>query len=479
MTSKNSWFSHQLLWDTFRKNLWLAALSFLTFFFSLPVATALILQQYQQDVANGYREETFARTVNEVMQPFSQSHPFVVFFIILGAVIAGTAVFYYLHNRQRTDFYHSLPLSRTKLFTINYTAGALLVLLPYVINILFTLIVVAANGYFGYLNGLEVLGNACHHILFFFAVYSLAVLAAMLTGNWVTNLLLTGVLSTIFPVFLGLYELGMQCFYATYYNASDLLLKLACWLSPVTRYITANGDVAPGVNIQNWEYGVWILVVLLLTAAALLLYRKRPSESAGHAIAFNWAKPIIKYPLILMFTLLVGFIFHSIGDDDSYQQWGWLIFGFVCGGLIISRIAEIVFAFDFKAIKSNWKGLIVFAVVFAVFISVPLFDLTGYDSYLPELKDVKAVNITTSGIDNLDQHDYYLYADFYGGSYDEAFYATTLLEEPENIQKALEIAALSLQDSQMEEDASLSDQASWFNDDLYTYTTVVYSSKRT
>ena len=83
-----------------------------------------------------------------------------VFFIILGAVIAGTAVFYYLHNRQRTDFYHSLPLSRTKLFTINYTAGALLVLLPYVINILFTLIVVAANGYFGYLNGLEVLGNA-------------------------------------------------------------------------------------------------------------------------------------------------------------------------------------------------------------------------------------------------------------------------------------------------------------------------------
>ncbi|MEG1998150.1 MAG: hypothetical protein RR051_06870, partial [Clostridiales bacterium] len=386
-------------------------------------------------------------TTSRVMNPFSQSNIVVILLISGCAVVAAAAVFYYLHNRQRTDFYHSLPLSRTKLFTIHYGAGALLVLLPYLINLALTVLVVAANGYLSYLNAGDIFLSIGHHMLFFFAIYSMGVLSAILTGNWVTNLLLTTLFAVILPSFVGVYIMGMECFYQTFYLFGDLAQRLVCYLSPVTRYFTAtSSSLMIKFPMGFLEYIIWLAVTIGLIAAALLLYKKRHSENAGAAIAFSWAKPLIKYPLILLFTLLGGMLFHAIGDDGDYQHWGWLIFGFFCGGIISSRIIEIVFAFDFRAIKANLKGLVLFTVLFAAFICIPIFDLTGYNDYVPEVGQIKAINISSYNLDGFDNdNDSYLYQSFYETRSEKDFLKARQLTDPANLTTGVELAQIAQQ----------------------------------
>ncbi len=51
--------------------------------------------------------------------------------VIILAVTCGVSMFAYLHNRRKVDFYHSLPISRSRLFAVNYATGALCALVPY------------------------------------------------------------------------------------------------------------------------------------------------------------------------------------------------------------------------------------------------------------------------------------------------------------------------------------------------------------
>ena len=51
--------------------------------------------------------------------------------VIILAVTCGVSMFAYPHNRRKVDFYHSLPISRSRLFAVDYATGALCALVPY------------------------------------------------------------------------------------------------------------------------------------------------------------------------------------------------------------------------------------------------------------------------------------------------------------------------------------------------------------
>jgi len=381
-----------------------------------------------------------ALKAEKVLYPFIGTNPFIIFFMILGAVVTACTVFYYLHNKKRVDFYHSLPLTRTKLFWTNYSAGFLLIALPYLICLILTFIVIAAKGDLGLLAwGIALIGMI-QHLLFFLAIYSIAAIAAMLTGNLVIHFLLTGVFLGIGPAFVGAYLVAMETFYDTFYNWGVTTKYWFAYSSPVARYIF---NAADNLALTGIDYILLVVFILVATGFALFLYQKRPSEGSGHAITFRYAKPIIKYPLILLATMLAGLFFHSFGNDD----WGWLFFGFICGALIVSRIIEIIFVFDFKAIGKNFKGLLIFAVLFGAFITVPLFDLTHYDSYLPDTADVMKVNLFIDNMDayNTDNSDILRFQ--YDGnypSYEEIQAYTSLLQDPTNVAAAIEMAKIAI-----------------------------------
>lgn len=446
MTSKNSWFNGKLILDTCRRNLWLLSLTFLAFFFSLPVATAIRLQNYNYD-ASRYLPERLQELIQSAIQsPFSISNPLVIFFLILGGVVAGCAVFYYLHNKKRVDFYHSLPCTRTQLFCTNFIAGFCLIVVPYLLNLIFSIIVIAANGFLGLLEWGPAFTGIGLHLLFFLAIYGVTILAGMLTGNLVIHFLLDVLFLVIGPAVVATYSAAMSTFYSTFYLWGDSFERWLTYSSPAARYIAAGAAATPMGVRDTLLLVIFILAIFVLS---WFLYRKRSSEGAGHAVVFRAFQPIIKYPLIFLGTLLFGLFFHSFGDN--YGGWGWLFFGFICGAFIVSRIIEIILAFDFRAISKHWKGLVVFAVLFAGFITIPLFDLTHFNTYLPaEAGEIQEVYLSLGNLDrfNSENSSYIiLNAAEKEMSREEFDMARECLSEPENIANALAIAAYGVENN--------------------------------
>ena len=79
-------------------------------------------------------------------------------------------------------------------------------------------------------------------------------------------------------------------------------------------------------------------VAALLFGLGMFLYRKRPSEAAGRAMAFKVSEPVIRFLLVVPITLFSGMIFRSILNDDI-----WTVFGLLCGLLITSCLIEIIY----------------------------------------------------------------------------------------------------------------------------------------
>ena len=113
----------------------------------------------------------------------------------MAAIVTGISEFAYLFSRQKTDFYHSMPVKREKWFFVNYLNGLFMFVIPYVI---FTLLAffVCGNMYkvsnYGNLLGtvvMDMVGN----IIIYWAYYSVAVVAVMMVGHVVLAVLATGV----------------------------------------------------------------------------------------------------------------------------------------------------------------------------------------------------------------------------------------------------------------------------------------------
>ncbi len=437
----------KLIWDTVRKNLWIPTIYGLAFFFALPVATALRLKD---TMSTSNTPEQLASSIlnvqNILHQTFSSQNIFLIVILIIGALIAGLSIFAYLHSKKRIDFYHSLPVKREKLFLTNYLTGILVIFMPYLFNLILTLIVVAANGYGDYLSVATVFAGIGVHLLGYLAIFSATVLAVMLTGNIVVSGIILALILGIGPALIGLYQATMEIFYNYFYSMFHSLNTAMIYSSPIASY-----GVLESSQTYPWVILMLAIYAVAFFAAAFLLYRKRGSEAAAHAVAFRVAKPIIKYPTILLFTMAGGYFFHGVGGSSFGGTQNpvdfWLIFGFVCGALISSRIIEIVYQFDFKAIRKNFKGLLIYGILFAALISVPALDLTKYDQYLPQTQQVAQVNVQFDSLNSFAKnYNYYTYVD--GGDYwsrSKEALMQNAIRDPQNIAALIQIVETSKQ----------------------------------
>ena len=111
MTSKNLFFN--LMREDLKRRLWAVALTFLTFFFSLPVAVALTLSESRN------MEESYQGMLHSARSVLGFNNGFIAVIIVLLSLILGVTSFSWLHSRKKVDFYHSLPVRREKLFFVN------------------------------------------------------------------------------------------------------------------------------------------------------------------------------------------------------------------------------------------------------------------------------------------------------------------------------------------------------------------------
>lgn len=390
MTSKNYLLKN--IMGNLRRNLWLTALFFLAFFASGPVCALVSLDTAKHTSApypSGATLEEFLRWT--LWNTVSPGNLLTVFLVVVCAALAAFAGFFYLYSQEKTDFYHSLPVRREKLFALQYSCGFLTFICPYLLNILITLLVGGVYGAFD-VGTLKAAGlQAAFAAVFFLAVYGAGILAVLLTGNLFAGILGFGAFIAYGPILYLTYTRLNYRFFDTL--VPDMGGGIGGFFSPATAYLQAADDYGAGKPVTVYLiYG--ILLAGLLFGAGLLVYRRRPSESFHKTIAFKKLEPVIKVCGLPPVILLAAMFFSG----SMYDSFFWLVAGTLVLTLIFSAIYDFLCTMDIRsALKPRISTGVILAGLLLILGGYRM-DITGVDRYLPREDKIATMSVYFSSI---------------------------------------------------------------------------------
>ncbi|MCR4963854.1 MAG: DUF6449 domain-containing protein [Firmicutes bacterium] len=384
---------------------WVFACSFVAYFFALPVFCALRLQEYLH-WQNGAESALAGQKIAGVLQElFGLANAPVLIVTAAGSLMAAWVYFAYLNDKKQVDFYHALPISRRKMFFRRSAAALLSLWSAYGLNLLLAAAVVYAMGMGSLWQWSAVWSGLAGHLTFSLALFFTAVLATELTGMHILSAALTLFFLGAGPSAIWSVRQLASCFYPSYYADFYNWQAPALWSSPLARYILAAGENQIPPADRLWIAGG----IALLALAALLLHLRRPSEAAGRSIAFPLAEPLLKYPAALWTALILAMLLQEIGGQTlAGLPYGWLLFGALIGGVLACQVAEIIFQGDFKAGKSHLRGLAVFCLALVAVILMNIFDITGFNRFVPAPEQTAQVQIRFDGVNDYVYDGYYV-----------------------------------------------------------------------
>lgn len=386
MTSKSLFF--KLMREDGKQRLWSFVLAMIVFFFSLPVVGAA-------QVSSPMPEKLLNDTVTNYMIDIS---PFFAVITFIGSMICGISGFSYLQSKKKVDFYHGIPVRREMLYAVSYLNGILIYLVSFLVNLCLYLLIASGKSLTPGLMVQYAFSSFALHMVNYLLLYTVAVIAVMLTGNMLSATMGCLILH-FYGILVQLLNWGFHSyFYDTFWTRG---LRPYFWVSPATAYMATASSLQYDMKHWGFPWGDLATVLaiwLALTVAALLLYRGRPSEAAEKAVAFPKTKPVIYLLLSIPVTLSGGWMFASMASQYSD---GWMIFGMVCGWLLAHGVLQIVMESEFKAAFRGGVKLAVAGVTAAVITVVFAFDLTGFDTYIPSESQFYSAAV---GMNNLNEN---------------------------------------------------------------------------
>ena len=422
MTSKSLFF--KLMKEDFKTRVWTLAISILIFFFSLIVATAMMIS------FNLYNSSTYNYSDDLAMNFMSYigiNNPFFgIIFIVLSLVMAMSG-FSYLYSKKKVDLYHSLPVKREVLYFIKLINGILIVVIPFIIcEIVASLLVIANTGKISVL--IAAIWAIAEWTLLFILSYFLTLFSIMLTGNMLIGILACGFFSFYFPLISLVLKGYQSSFFDTYYTSGFIIENVLPNMSSFMLMF----------NIFELKWLTRIIIVILASIVFLFinlfLYKKRASEAAGKSVSFN----VIKLPIKAMMVIFISILMYLLGYEVMNDSIGWGLFGLIVSGAITHCVMEIIYNQDFKKIFAKKIELLVLIII-SIFIAAAFqFDIFGYDSYIPSASQIKSTAVISNLLES-NSEQYYNKVEISDGYYDESFvdvdYASDSKIEADQINK--------------------------------------------
>ena len=386
----------KLLKDEMKRKVWIAVVVLLVMILAGPVA---LLMRYEDFASYMMPQEL----VSAMAGMFSPSMDRAVITMGIAILLALTG-FAYLFSKKQVDLYHSIPLKREKLFMVSYVSGLLIYTGAYLVQIVTVIIAAVSKGLFTNEVGMEYLRTIGGDYLHFFLIYHVTIIAVMLTGNLLVSIAASGVLlfyGLVVSEILWGYSTLYFSTYSTYPFSEGALWKRIPFISPVASYIyfinysTDYSDVSVSAQIGH------ILLTLLIVAAlfflAVFLYKKRPSEAAGKALAYKKTEPVIRILIVILGAVMGGLLFVTMNNKPS-SSWFW--FGLILAGVATHCVMEIIYRFDFKAFAGHKLQLVGCLAVAALIGLIYRQDLLGYDTYLPDINKIQSASVTFTNVDS-------------------------------------------------------------------------------
>jgi hypothetical protein len=384
MTLKSLFFKLQI--EDVKRRIWTGVLAMLVFFLDLPVIAAMYLGNYNYNKEHNFGY--YKLITDYIIDYLKSANVFLIIITVVGACICALSGFSFLHSRKKVDLFHSIPVRREMIFAVQYVNGILIYLIPYVVNLLLCYIIFIIYGGMSITAVQFTLTTLLINLLFFMLIYTIIIIAVLLTGNFIVSCLGAGAFLAYGPALMITKSAYFSSFFKTYYSVTSEY-DMFTFLSPIGIYYRESKS-------NHWETKAVVLVVtLILIVFALLLYKKRPSEAAGKAMAFSISKPIIKFLLAIPLTLMGGMLFRSISSSDHTI---WFIFGLAFSLLLSYAIIEIIYNFDIRSAFRHKKQLLLYAGVIILVSCVFQFDLLHYDSYLPAKANIESMSVNFQGV---------------------------------------------------------------------------------
>ena len=303
-------------------------------------------------------------------------------FAVVFGLLAAMAVCSHLYSSRSANFMGALPVRREGLFVSHYTAGLSMLLLPNIVVFLLTLLVEALGGavmwpplmfWLTALSGME----------FFF--YSFAVCIGMFTGHLLALPIFYAVFNALAAALRWLLDYALLSFYYGYssnYEAGEAM----AWLTPVLQ-------LARSVEPDDfWSslgtVGIYALTGLVLTVGALLLYRRRNLETAGDVVAVRVMRPVFQYGVAICAGRFFGTATAGMLGMGTAGMMAAMVVWAVAGYFVARMLLDKTFR-----VFRCWKGAVAVVAVFIALFLVVGFDLTGYETRVPDPAQVASVEI--------------------------------------------------------------------------------------
>lgn len=327
---------------------------------------------------------------------------FCLFFVALG-VLGGIYSFSYLHSQKKIDFYHSQPLSAGNRFLNICSSGLLCCYIPYMVSFFLNLIIIKIYGNLTFDLFQQALASALLYMLAYFAAYQIAILMTIISGNILYSIALTGV-AFIYELMVRKLIVEFSAMFFQNYSYPQGRKTLQCQWSAVWALLQKTEKLVYfNSSKELWEAtGSTCIRVAILsimtTAIAYLAYRKRPMEYTGPSLAFEKLKPIIKVLVTSLTLSTFFFIRYERESCDGFATYDPTLFittllFLVLGVCMFHVLFEFLWELDIRATKKHLISALVALECTLAFICIFYFDLFGYDTYVPNQKDVESVGI--------------------------------------------------------------------------------------
>ena len=380
MTSKNLFF--KLMKEDLRSRIWALALIGIGFFFLYPVTVAFLAGEIQE---YPIYEQGLMWYRDQIHTWLSFENGMMVLVMAVAGLVCGLSGFAYLNSRSKVDFYHSLPVRREMFFTVNFVDGIVILALPYAISLALGVVLAIGNGVESSVIIPVAVASFGLHMTYFMLIYTTVVTSAMLTGNLIVGILGCMVLAGFVPLASTILQGYFSTFFQTYaYDMGEKAFEMSRRISPIMEYLMQSGKYQMEQSIAGGVAIAWV-VSLLLTGFSLWLYRKRPSEASGKAMAFSISGPIIRIPITILSGLSLALMFWEFRKST-----GWAVFGVICGVVLAHCVIEIIYHFDFRQLFKNRGQMVACLLATIAVLFVFRYDTFGYDRYLPSAGKVKS-----------------------------------------------------------------------------------------
>ena len=307
-------------------------------------------------------------------------------------ILCAMAVFSYLYSHRSACMIHALPMRRETIFGSQYLAGLSFFMVPHII---IYVLMLATEVSMNCLNlwSLTLWFLVQSGTCFFF--YSFGVFCAMFTGHLLALPIFYGILNGLVLVVFGLLQEVCRIYLYGFAGFGTIVEEGAVWLTPFIKLYTAinTSYVQPLDQVRLFDAKVVIVyavVGVLLTMAALLLYRGRHIESAGDVVSVKIVRPIFKYGFALCVGLSGGMVTKAIlylENNVAFMLW------MVIWGIVGYFVAEMLLQKSFRVLKA-WKGSVAVVIAIVLF-SVSIYqDWYGFEQWTPNPEQVERVQLT-------------------------------------------------------------------------------------